>query len=239
MSATELGGLEFAGRSFCFTGKLADLKRSAAERETRARGGLTSKDVNDQLDYLVVGSIPATGWKHGSYGRKIEKARSLAPSNGGRPVLVPESVFIEALALVCATNSGAIDAKVFVVTHKFVAANEHAFDRESFENTLASLRHDLGCHVSVRAYLAAACRDLYGDETLESVPGSYLVVETRFVQQLTLDDDCDGTVDAIERALEAVEGVDGSARWFERTEGSTAYVRLLREIPESLRISGL
>lgn len=239
MSADETRGLDFAGRSFCFTGKLADLKRSAAERETRARGGLTSKVVNDQLDYLVVGSIPATGWKHGSYGRKIEKARSMAPRNDGHPALVPESVFVEALALVSPMNSGAIDAKVLVVTYKFVAADEQAFDRESFENALGSLRGDLECHVSVRAHLAATCRDLYGDDTLGAVPGTYLVIETRFVRQMALDDDCDETVDAIERTLETIEGVDGSTRWFERTEGSTDYVRLLREIPEALRVPTL
>ncbi len=239
MTKGETRGLEFAGRSFCFTGKLADLKRSAAERETRARGGLTSKVVNGQLDYLVVGSIPATGWKHGSYGTKIEKARRMAPKNDDRPLLVPESAFVEALALVSPTNSGAIDAKVLVVTYKFVAADEHAFDRESVEDALASLRRDLGCHVSVRANLAATCRDLYGDDTLGTVPGTYLVIETRFVRQMALDDDCDDTVDAIERTLETVDGVDGSARWFERTEGSTDYVRLLREIPESLRVPSL
>jgi hypothetical protein len=170
------------GEELLLPGKLADLKRSAAERETRARGGLTLKVVNDQLDYLVVGSIPATGWKNGSFGRKIEKARSIGPNYGGRPVLAPESAFMQALALACPTNSGAIDAKVLVVTHEFVAAGEHAFDREGFEHALASLRHDLGCHVSVRAHLAGACRDLDGDTTLEHVPGSYLVVETRFVQ---------------------------------------------------------
>lgn len=75
--------LDFQGRSFCFTGKLAELKRTRAEREARARGGLTGKVVNGELDYLVVGSIPATGWKHGSYGNKIEKARRLRTDGCG------------------------------------------------------------------------------------------------------------------------------------------------------------
>jgi hypothetical protein len=43
---------------------------------------------------------------------------------------------------------------------------------------------------------------------------------------MALDDDCDGMVDAIQGALESAEGVDGSARWFERTDGSADYVRL-------------
>ena len=61
----------FAIKSFCFTGKLAELRRTQAKREARARGGLTSKVVNENLDYLVVGSIPATGWKHDSYGHML------------------------------------------------------------------------------------------------------------------------------------------------------------------------
>lgn len=74
--------ITFHGKSFCFTGKLADLKRSAAERETRARGGLTTEIVNAHLDFLVIGSIPSVGWKHGSYGTKIEKARAIARNSG-------------------------------------------------------------------------------------------------------------------------------------------------------------
>jgi len=44
----------FENQSFCFTGALVDLKRSAAQREVRARGGLTVDRVNEHLDYLVV-----------------------------------------------------------------------------------------------------------------------------------------------------------------------------------------
>jgi len=239
MSAADYASLEFAGKSFCFTGKLADLKRTQAEREARARGGLTSKVVNESLDYLVVGSIPATGWKHGSYGRKIEKARALAPMNAGRPRLVPESIFMEALAFVPPTNSGAIDAKVLVATYKFLAEDEWSFDRAGFERALVALRDNLGCHVTTRVHWALAYRDLYGDDEFDSLAESYLVVETRLVRQLPLDEDPDETVDRIERAFEPLEGIDGSAKWFERTEGSADYIRLLREIPETLLVPRL
>ena len=53
------------GRCFSFTGGMASLKRAAAEREVRARGGQTADRVSQQLDYLVFGDAPATGWKHG------------------------------------------------------------------------------------------------------------------------------------------------------------------------------
>lgn len=76
--------LIFADKSYCFTGKLAELKRTQAEREVRARGGLTTETVNERLDYLVIGSIPAIGWKHGSYGNKIEKARKIASDRNSK-----------------------------------------------------------------------------------------------------------------------------------------------------------
>ena len=70
--------LEFDGKVFCFTGTLLQLKRTQAERETRARGGVAVSDVNDRLDYLVVGSKASLGWKFGNYGTKIAAARELA-----------------------------------------------------------------------------------------------------------------------------------------------------------------
>lgn len=228
--------LPFEAKSFCFTGKLAELKRTHAEREARARGGLTSKVVNESLDYLVVGSMPATAWKHGNYGRKIEKARAVAPKNGGRPKLVPESIFMEALAQVAPTKSGVIDAKMVVATYKFLAEHEGAFDRVGFETTLAELRVRLGCHVTARAHWAVAYRDLYGDNSLDSYPDSYVVVEARFVQPLPLDANPATTAELIEQAFEPLAGVDGNVRWFQRTEGSADYIRLLREVPETPRI---
>jgi NAD-dependent DNA ligase len=35
--------VEFDGKSFCFTGKLAELKRTLAEREVRGRNGFSQK----------------------------------------------------------------------------------------------------------------------------------------------------------------------------------------------------
>jgi DNA ligase (NAD+) len=57
----------FEGQAFCFTGELADLKRTQAEREVRSRGGLTTNSVTSHLDYLVIGSIPSPGWSYGNY----------------------------------------------------------------------------------------------------------------------------------------------------------------------------
>lgn len=44
---------EIAGRSFCFTGELASMKRSEAEKRVRALGGSARPSVVKGLDYLV------------------------------------------------------------------------------------------------------------------------------------------------------------------------------------------
>lgn len=224
--------LHFDGRCVCFTGTLNDLKRSHAQREARARGAMTINVVNDRLDYLVVGSIPSPGWKHGSYGRKIEKARELRAATG-RPAIVAESTFMEALARTAPIGSGAIDEKVFVGNFKFLVGTLDEIDAIAFEECLNGLQRDLDCHVSVRTSWAAINRDLFGDDS----DGRYQVVEIRFVRHMDLETPAQPFADSIERALERVDGADGHLAWFERQEGSADFVRLIREIPQRTRLT--
>jgi len=64
----------FDGQSFCYTGNFFSGTRAWCERETIARGGLCLPVVNDELRYLVIGSIARRTWAHSSFGTKIEKA---------------------------------------------------------------------------------------------------------------------------------------------------------------------
>ena len=222
--------IKFSGRSFCFTGGMADLKRSAAERETRARGGLTTDAVNDRLDYLVIGSIPSHGWKHGDYGSKIEKARALRDSGAPRPSLVREREFLDALAACAILNEGLVDTQVFVANYRFVAASLDSFDVAAVESTLAALAEE-GYHVR-----ASACdlRLTAGLFTGEGATGH--VVELRLVRQFPLGVDIAALATPIERRFEGIQGVDGRLKWFTRMEGSASYIRLVREIPTRLRL---
>ena len=222
--------LSFQGRSFCFTGALADLKRTAAQREVRARGGLTVDRVNERLDYLVIGSKGSPGWKHGSYGRKIEEARDIARKDG-RPRLIAEPDFMDALAQAPPTNSGAIDTKVVVVTYKFLTPDPPTFDQDALEKALRPLQQD-GAHIRLSAFPLIAYQELFG----ASATGSGLAVEVRVVRQTALEFGTGPWLDRIERLFEAVSGLDGKTTWFERSEGSTDYVRLLAEVPQSLRV---
>lgn len=61
------GGL-FSGKTFLFTGTLAQLKRSDAEARVEAKGGKILSGVSSKLNYLVVGA---------DAGSKLEKAKKL------------------------------------------------------------------------------------------------------------------------------------------------------------------
>ena len=225
----------FANKAFCFTGGLKDLKRTAAEREVRARRGLTQSRINPRLDYLVVGSKGSPGWKHGTYGRKIEEARELRENNG-RPTILSEPAFLAALAATPPTNSGEVDGKIAVVTYKFLIAEDGRVDEDGLEGILALMQKD-GAHVTLDATPVSIHAELFGGTRQET--GGYLVVESRIVRQVPRDFDSQGWASEIDRRFESVSGVDGRSHWFERVEGSADYVRLLAEVPQRLRIEGI
>ena len=222
--------LEFQNRSFCFTGTMSDLKRSQAEREARARGAQTTDIVNERLDYLVVGSVASIGWKHGDYGRKIERARSLNASGVKTLTLTSEATFIDSLALHSPINAGDIDAQIWVGVYSFIVQGLDSFDRSAVEALLRE-KSDEGFHVRVSVAEISVAAALFGGET-----GTGVAVEARFVKQVPLDSGIGTAAREIERRFEGIAGVDGKLRAFARTEGSASYIRLLREIPSKLRI---
>lgn len=220
----------FSGRSFCFTGKLASMKRSAAQREARARGGLAVNVVGETLDYLVVGSIAAPGWKYGDYGTKIELARSLRASC--RLKMVPEPDFIDALGHCPPTDSGDVNEKVFVGTYQFTSPDMNAFDADAFDHRLAHLQ-ELGFRVNTSATDRITGIHLFNWESQGAALDHYVVVEARIMGHLALDASGQQTADEIERLFEQVAGVDGALKWFERSEGTAGFVRLIREMDQS------
>jgi hypothetical protein len=228
--------VSFPGRVFCFTGKLVDLKRTIAEREVRARGGLIVDRVNERLDYLVVGDEASPAWKHGAYGRKIEQARDFQRGGYVRPLLVSESMFFEALAGSAPTGSGDVDEKIIVCTYKFILDEQgSSLDHEAIAHMLADLPARFKCHVSARASWASVHRDLFSDDATRKYSPEALVIEYRFIRHQSLDAPSIDFISAVSKAFEGLDRVDGTLRWFERTEGSAGFVRLLAEIPQSLR----
>ena len=67
-SAVVEGEQRFTGKTFLFTGTLAQLKRSEAEAAVEAQGAKILSGVSSKLSYLIVGA---------DAGSKLEKAKKL------------------------------------------------------------------------------------------------------------------------------------------------------------------
>lgn len=84
--------IEFDGKAFCFTGRSGRMPRESIAEIVLAMGAFVHDDVTRKTDFLVVGSKGSRTWKHGSYGRKMERAMRLK-KNGGGIKIVREAVF--------------------------------------------------------------------------------------------------------------------------------------------------
>ncbi len=83
--------VSFQGKQFIFTGKFSYGSRKACQTEVIERGGLapSRKSVNQEIDYLVIGTEGSKDWKRGSYGNKIEAA-ILSRRTHGSPAIISE-----------------------------------------------------------------------------------------------------------------------------------------------------
>ncbi len=216
----------FRDKSFCFTGTLAELKRSDAEKEVRSREGLTSDIVNEHLDFLVIGSIPSPNWKFGDYGSKINKAKGL--SKKGKLKIIPESLFMTALAAIPPTDSGEIDMKILVIKYTFLLRDDD--DDEAIpviEKCLRQINDNEKCYVNVSTYPIG----LFSEKEIDP---KTLAIDCRFVKQLALDDDVKVFIEIIKNSFENIS-IKGEINWFDRTEGSATYIRLLQELKPRLQ----
>lgn len=227
--------LQFDGKSFCFTGQLADLRRSQAEREVRSRQGLTQKVISNQLDYLVIGSIPSLGWKHGDYGNKIEKARQLMKERGCNLKLVSEHDFMLALENTPATNTGEIDEKILVVRYN-VLVKDGGFDVNGIENHLDLLQNSLGFNVNVKVEEPFIYQELYEQYAGKDLD-DLLLIRCRMVKLLPLAMDIQPIVDDIAIGFEKVQGLDGELTFSEKKEGTASFAALLKDMPQSTKLS--
>lgn len=76
----------FKKQYFCLTGKFVMGPRANHEFEIKDRGGFTQGNVTEETNYLVIGSMGSVDWLHSTYGRKIEKAASMAER--GHPIVL-------------------------------------------------------------------------------------------------------------------------------------------------------
>ena len=157
------------------------VKRPAARREVRARDGFSVNIVNEQLDFLVVGSIPNPQWKFGDFGNKIKKAQELSRQRG-KPRLISEPAFMTALAAVAPTDSGEIDTKIMVLNYTFLLNDKTEKSIPTFEAFLQQIHEEKDCHVRVTT-------DPAGLFTGDDKDPYATRVQCRFVKHFAIDDD--------------------------------------------------
>lgn len=88
----------FEGKHFLLTGTFSCCisNRNECEKEIEARKGKVLKGIRHDVDYVVVGTYATDAWKHGSYGKKIEKAIKYREKYC-RLAIISEKYFLKAL----------------------------------------------------------------------------------------------------------------------------------------------
>ena len=87
--------VEFAGKSFIFTGKFSLGTRKKCQAAVIDRGGYapSQKSVSREIDYLIIGAEGSKDWKRDSYGNKIEAA-ILSRREHGTPAIISEEHWV-------------------------------------------------------------------------------------------------------------------------------------------------
>lgn len=88
--------IDFDGKTFCVTGVLKSGKRSELESLIVDLGGIPTKSVTKNTDYLIVGDNGNQAWAFACYGRKVEKALEMR-KDGHQICLVHEYDFMDAV----------------------------------------------------------------------------------------------------------------------------------------------
>ena len=226
--------VRFDGKSFCFTGKLAELKRTLAEREVRGRNGFSQKVINKELNYLVLGSIASSGWKHGNYGNKIVKAKQLI-ANGAELKIVSEKDFMQGLEKYASTDSGEIDEKLIICRYKALFQNGE-IDINALEDYLELLKETSDSHITATIEEPFIYQDLYNEFTEEDID-NLLLFQCRIVKQFDLEENGQEFVDMISKGFESINGLDGDISWTEKKEGTASFAKLLQEIPLKTKLT--
>ncbi len=229
----------FVGKSFCFTGKMRELTRERAEQEARSRGALTQGRVNKNLDYLVVGDIPSSGWAFGNYGRKIEKAEDLHLEGYKKPIIIHESLFMEVLGKCAPSNPGELDAKMVVMNVMLLSLPEKQVDICGLEVVLSEIKDRYECHVNLHSMPAEFFWKFISDDNCPTLTPESVAIKCRIVRQTSLEENTEFYVGEVKEMLACLNAAYFMFNSFERREGTAAYVSLIKELPENLKIGGL
>jgi NAD-dependent DNA ligase len=93
---TPVPQIQFANRTFCFTGKFQSGSRPWLVSQIIARGGMAASKITQDVNYLIVGELNSGDWTQGKHGRKIGKAIKYRNS-GYKIVILSEQHWFEQL----------------------------------------------------------------------------------------------------------------------------------------------
>lgn len=226
--------IEFNGNSFCFTGVLAELKRTQAEREVRARNGFSQNVINKELNYLVIGSISSAGWKHGNYGNKITKARQLI-KEGANLTLISEKDFMQSLENTAAIDSGEIDEKLLIIRYSALFLNGD-MDITGLEDYLDILKDTSNLHITATIEEPYIYKDLYNEYNEQDIE-DLLIFQCRIVKRFSINSETKDFIENISKGFESIKGLDGKLTWNEKKEGTASFAKLLQDIPVKTKLT--
>lgn len=87
---------DLAGIRFVLTGLFTIISKAELKEFIENHGGKVVSSVTSVTNYLIVGSNPEPAWKHGKYGKKIEKAARLILEEGNKKIhFVKEKDFVK------------------------------------------------------------------------------------------------------------------------------------------------
>jgi NAD-dependent DNA ligase len=93
---TPVPEIQFANRTFCFTGKFQSGSRPWCVSQIIARGGIAASKLTQNVNYLIVGEINSGSWMNAKHGRKIGKAIKYRES-GAKIAILSEETWFEQL----------------------------------------------------------------------------------------------------------------------------------------------
>jgi hypothetical protein len=89
--------VEFAGKTFCLTGRFVFGSKVDCEETILEMGGDTVDLPTSETDFLVIGEMGSPEWVHTTFGRAIEHAIELR-EGGANLAIISEEHWVDALA---------------------------------------------------------------------------------------------------------------------------------------------
>ena len=81
------------GKKCCLTGDFAYGSKKKVEEHITNKGGDVASSVNKTVNFVVVGSLGSSAWKHNNYGSKVENAMRLREQGADIRIIREEDIF--------------------------------------------------------------------------------------------------------------------------------------------------